>query len=126
MDGLSAFGLRSSRGGVSVTEARPASDGRVDVFPGEFREDVPAPGLTGHEQPQDERAVLLEEEDVARLLVVEILAEDAERRLVVTGLVIRFRPASAPSRRFLHEPRDVLIEEGQRLLPDRPDSVGPG
>jgi len=78
---------------------------------------VLAAGLAGQQEPDDERAVLLEEEHVLGLLVVHISTKDPEGRLVVTGVVRRRRVRATATRGgFLHEPSDVIVEEGQRLL----------
>ena len=57
-----------------------------------------AAGLAGQQEPDDEGAVLLEEEDVPRLLLVQVAAEDAEGGLVVAGDVGR-QPAPERPRR---------------------------
>src|SRR5258705_12485510 len=86
-----------------------------------------AAGLAGHQQSDDEGAVLLEEEDVMRPLLVHVPPENSERVLVVAGVPDWLgRRLATPGGRLLHEPGDVVIEEGQRLLRLRTDRVRPG
>jgi len=61
--GLAAF---------SPLEFRSRGDERLDLFACEFRDHVPAAGLRPHQQSKHEGAVLLEEEDVAWLLLVDV------------------------------------------------------
>src|SRR4029077_16157715 len=98
---------RGSRAGVSVTQAGPARDHVGDVVAGELGQLMPAAGLAAHQQAQDERSLLLEEEDVTRLLVVHVATDDAERRLVATGWTGR-DAGPATGARLLHEPGDVV------------------
>ena len=85
-----------------------------------------ASGLAGHEQSQDECAVLLEEEDIARLLVIEILTEDAECRLVVTA---RWSGSVRPPRRAAASSMNLAMSSSRKVSVSfvrRPDGVGPG
>jgi hypothetical protein len=98
-------------------ERRTLRDERRDVIPGELGEDVIAALLAAEEESDDKRAILLEEEDVARLLLVHVPTDHPEGRLVEAGVAMRFRSRlPATGDRFLHEPGDVVIEEGQGLL----------
>src|SRR5690348_1116468 len=72
------------RGWIGATETRAARHEVRDVVAGEFGQLVMLARLRPDEQADDERAVLLEEEDVARLLLVHVPADDAEGRLVVS------------------------------------------
>ena len=106
----------------------PARDHLGDVLAGELGELVAAAGLAAEEQADDERAVLLEEEDVARLLLVHVATEHAERRLVEAGLrgpAAGRRRRAAPGGGLFHEPGDVVVEEGERLLDLGAHRVGP-
>ena len=47
---------------------------------------MPAAGLGPHQESEHEGAILLEEEDVLRLLLIDIPAYDAERLLIVASL----------------------------------------
>jgi hypothetical protein len=109
---------RMPQGGTS-------SDHLCDVVSGELRELVSAAGLAATAESDDEGAVLLEEEDIPRLLVVHVAAEHAERGLVIAGLVGRAGLAAATGGGLLHEPGDVVVEERQRLLRLRPKRFGP-
>src|SRR6187399_2651096 len=60
-----------------------------DVVSGELGELVAVAGLVGLQRAHDERAFLLEEEDVSRLLLVQPATKHAERRLVEAGDVDR-------------------------------------
>jgi len=59
---------------------------RLDLFSREFGDDVPPAGLWPHQEPKHERAILLEEEDICRRLLVDVAANDAERLLIVARL----------------------------------------
>ena len=64
--------------------------------------------------------------DLPRLLLVHVAADDAECRLVEPGIALRLRAGLASSRdRFVHEPGDVVVEEGQGLLVLRPERLRP-
>src|SRR5262245_1765013 len=83
--------------------------------------------LAALEEPDDEGAVLLEEEDVARLLLVHVAADHAQGRLVEPGVAVRLRTRfAAAGERLVHEPGDVVVEEGERLLGLRAERLGPG
>ena len=70
---------------------------------------------------------MLEKEDVVRLLLVHVPPEDAECVLVVAGIALGLRRRQATAGdRLLHEPGDVIVEEGKRLLRLRADRVRPG
>jgi hypothetical protein len=80
-----------------------------------------------HQQPNDVRAVLLQEKDVARLLLVDVASDDAQRLLVLPRLEgVRRGCASPPARDALLDERgDVVVEEGVRLLLDLETRIGP-
>src|SRR5436190_2728346 len=109
-----------------MTQARATRHHVRDVIAGEFSELVPRARLAAHQQAEDERTFLLEEEDVARLLVVHVPADDPKRGLVVSAGGRGTGAAAAPCAGLLHEPRDVVIEEGQRLFALGADRLGPG
>src|SRR5262245_14023824 len=111
--------------GLSVPQARAARHQVRDVLSRELGQLVTVAGLTAHQQAQDEGAVLLEEEDVPRLLIVHVAADDSECRLVVAAARRSGHPRASPGRGFLHEPRDVVVEKGQRLLGLGPDRFRP-
>ena len=98
-----------------MPQPRAPLDELHEVVTREFGDDVVRAVLRGDQQPADVGALLLEQEDVPRLLLVHPAADDAERPLVRTGL--RQVGATAPPlRRLLHEPRDVVVDVGERLL----------
>src|SRR4051794_4169290 len=121
---------RSGAGGLGLdrdAETRSLGDERRDVVAGELGQDVAPALLSAHEEPDDERAILLEEEDVARLLLVHVPADDPQGRLVEAGVTDGLRSGLAASRdRFLHEPGDVVIEEGEGLLGLMAHGLRPG
>src|SRR5215212_5881534 len=82
-------GLGAARRGGRLSQGGAAGDHLGDVVLGEFGENVAAPLLAAHEQPNDECAVLLEEEHVTRILFVHVAPEDPEGPLVVTGFLLR-------------------------------------
>jgi len=47
-----------------MAKRQTGGDQALDVLPGELGEDVPRTGLAAEEKADDERALLLEEEDV--------------------------------------------------------------
>src|SRR5205085_8469334 len=74
--------------------------------------------------------VLLEEEDVARLLLVDISAQDAQRRLVEAGrarrLSVPLGVATLPTGKgLLHEARHVVLTQLERLLDEARTGVVP-
>src|SRR3990172_7197276 len=78
-------------------------------------------------EPQDERAILLEEEDVLGVLLVDVAADDPEGVLIVAGARQRIMSAlAAMDDRLVHEPGDVLVGEGHRLLLDLAHRFRPG
>src|ERR1700690_1923345 len=119
---LRAFMGRASFAGTRVALG-PAclgslADHRLDVVLGELRERVFAAGGADPVESDDERAALLEEEDVVGLLLVDPAPEDPERLLIVARVapVGRGGPRVAARQRFLHEAGDVVVEERERLL----------
>src|SRR5688572_1345422 len=114
-----------------MAEVGSARDHVGDVFPRELGELVAAAGLAAQQQSEDECAVLLEEEHVTRLLLVDVPAEHSARGLIVARLVRGWRwggrdAQPAPGGGLLHEPRDVVVEEGERLFGLAPERLGPG
>src|SRR6186997_2741595 len=97
-----------------MAQGGSARDHLVDIVAGELGKFVARTGLAAHQQAEDEGTFLFEEEDVVRLLVVHVAPDHPERRLVMTGRAV-VAGASAGAR-FLHETRDVLVEERQCLL----------
>ena len=85
----SANALEAEFEGDSAEGLRPrplaAGDHRLDFFLGELHQDVPQAGAGLRQQPHHELAFLLEEEDVARLLLVDVRADDPQRRFVETA-----------------------------------------
>src|SRR4051794_6762475 len=107
-------------------EGRAARDELGDVVAGELGEGVVRARLAAEVEADDERAVLLEEEDVARLLLVHVVADHAQRVLVEARVAVRLGARLAAARRgFLHEPGDVVVEERERLLALRPERLRP-
>src|SRR5882672_7534684 len=91
-----------------VPQARAAGDHVDDVVPSELCELVLAAHLTAHQQSEDEGALLLEEEDVAWLLVVHVPTDDPECRLVVAGGSLG-GPRAAAGTGLFHEAGDVVV-----------------
>ena len=95
-----------------------------DVVAGELDELLLEPALADDLEPGDVRAVDLEEERVARVLLVEVPAEHPELRFVVVQRRVRLLAAAGD--RLVHELADVVVVEGQGLA-DRPArSLRPG
>src|SRR5690348_7793226 len=114
---VSSGAARPRAGRIAFPSGGTVGDHAVDVVPGELEQGVATARLGAHQQSQNEIAVLLEEEHVARLLFIDVLAEHAQRLFIVARGRGRDRnPLAASSERFVHEPRDVVVKEGQGFL----------
>jgi len=80
----------------------------------ELDELVAGAGRGGGEQAEDERSLLLEEEQVARVLAVEPVAHDSQGLLVEVrdlDVGVRFTDGSPARRRLVDELANLVVEE---------------
>src|SRR5213078_2862622 len=85
-----------------------------DVVAGDLDELLAKPARPDHGDPGDVRAIDLEEEDVARVLLVDVAADDAQLLLVVVGAGLLGLLAAALDG-LVHEPADIVVVERQRF-----------
>src|SRR6185369_8652797 len=113
--------VRSALRGLGCApQRRGLGDHVCDVVPGELDEVLAEPARGAHGDPGNVRTIDLEEEDVARVLFVEVPADDPELLLVVVRARILGLLAAALDG-LVHEPADVVIVQRQRFAIGLPD-----